>query len=380
MRIVLYLVFFAISRSLVIKAPFTNAPIKTKGAAQITGSKIELTQDNPSQRGLVYVTRRVISDFFNVTFSFQSMSPTSARHGDGFGFWLTQENPQMGEALGFQDHWNGLGVLIDTYQNSNVEIPTIQLVVNDGKQKYSVERDGVNLFKRGCSPSIRRDIPQELAICYSDGEIKVFFNDKICTEFTYKLPRGVVVSASALCGELSDLHAILEIDVHDTTRSATHSISSQLTSDKIEKIKRSFTALELDGNKADNLKTIYGALTEADKSLETTQTFVNTRKTKLDEILAGLSGASKSGLPTNEIHSFIDQTTDQLSLLLNTIFDSQEAIQNMSFVVMRQNDGNSYVVGQLVFFDYLVMFNGVALLALLLYYIFKVHKKQVQLF
>lgn len=38
---------------------------------------------------------------------------------DGFGWWLVEEANQVGNFFGFIEKFNGVGIVVDTYDNDN---------------------------------------------------------------------------------------------------------------------------------------------------------------------------------------------------------------------------------------------------------------------
>jgi hypothetical protein len=57
-------------------------------------------------------------DAWSIEFEYKVHGRSTSLFGDGFAFWFTMEKFQPGgELLGGKDHWNGLVIAFDTYDN-----------------------------------------------------------------------------------------------------------------------------------------------------------------------------------------------------------------------------------------------------------------------
>lgn len=74
-------------------------------------------------------------------------------HGDGMAIWLTKERATTGVVFGSTDHFNGLGVFIDTYKNQRpgIVFPYVMAMMGNGTVSYDKEHDGKDNEIAGCS-------------------------------------------------------------------------------------------------------------------------------------------------------------------------------------------------------------------------------------
>ncbi|EKE41661.1 hypothetical protein ENUP19_0149G0006 [Entamoeba nuttalli] len=347
-----------------------------KGDAYTNGRYMYITADKKSQKGMVSLKKRIISDYFNVTYEFSLLSISNKKHGDGMAFWLTPEQLDIGTALGGQEQWKGLAIFVDTFQNSYASIPSIQLIYNDGTLTYEPKRDGIDISKRTCSFTIDRNSPQRLTVNYINGKINIDFNNEQCTYYNQKLPKGLVVSVSGLTGELSDTQILNSIEIEDITPSTTHNINPHYIGINLDSITREFTALELGRESSYNLKIIYDTIHEIDKSTAITKKFVIARQQQLNKILESLENVPK-GLPTKAIDQFISTTTIQLGNLYD-LYESMRQTADDLLERIRKNTilQEKIVVNKLTIWDYLLFLNGIILASVLVYITLKVIHSQ----
>ena len=87
----------------------------------MVGEHVILTTDTQSQDGWLWSKQPILSKSFVAEFEF-SVSFKGAISGDGFAFWITSESEIAGPVFGNQDHFNGLGIMFDTYANSRARV------------------------------------------------------------------------------------------------------------------------------------------------------------------------------------------------------------------------------------------------------------------
>ncbi|KAH3731546.1 ERGIC-53 protein [Pelomyxa schiedti] len=211
------------------------------GDASIYDKYVRLVPDRQSKRGSFWNMQPVDLADWQVEFSFRihGVSPTGA---DGLAFWYADEPAVPGTLFGNKELFNGLGVVVDTYDNDGKGIhPYIFGLVNDGTHKFS-ERDHDHRdhtdpsYKtttdmndtgelNGCTVKLRNQaMPSLLQITYLKKTLSV--NYKLTANAEWKqcftvedltLAPGGFFGFSAATGDLADNHDIYDI----TTRSFT---------------------------------------------------------------------------------------------------------------------------------------------------------------
>ncbi|KAL8965169.1 MAG: hypothetical protein Q9197_006645, partial [Variospora fuerteventurae] len=74
-------------------------------------------------------------------------------HGDGMAIWLTKQRAQTGPVFGSVDHFEGLGIFIDTYKNQRpgVVFPYVMAMLGNASVTYDKDHDGKENEIGGCS-------------------------------------------------------------------------------------------------------------------------------------------------------------------------------------------------------------------------------------
>ncbi|KXN66922.1 concanavalin A-like lectin/glucanase [Conidiobolus coronatus NRRL 28638] len=189
-------------------------------------SHIRLTADKPSKQGYIWSTKTLPKQNWKVEFEFKVTGAGSTISGDGFAFWATEERMVPGPVFGSKDNFKGLGVFFDTYSNgyhSDFTFPYIFGFIGDGVTQYSLSDDGVNQNIGNCSISIRnKSYVTKATVIYVRGKFLIvaiqdeesgkprncFYNKGVT------LPDRLYMGFSALTGQLSDNHDILNVKTY----------------------------------------------------------------------------------------------------------------------------------------------------------------------
>ncbi|KAI4212130.1 MAG: hypothetical protein LQ351_005160 [Letrouitia transgressa] len=145
-------------------------------------------------------------------------------HGDGMAIWLTKERATTGVVFGSTDHFNGLGVFIDTYKNQRpgIVFPYVMAMMGNGTVSYDKEHDGKDNEIAGCSARGLRtaSVPTKIRLTYfQETSLKVDLHYKSEDEWTecfetgpLTLPSVAYLGFSAETGELHDNHDVISVD------------------------------------------------------------------------------------------------------------------------------------------------------------------------
>ncbi|KAJ2084465.1 hypothetical protein GGI09_007251 [Coemansia sp. S100] len=187
-----------------------------------TASHIRLTPDAPSRIGWVWSTMSLPNDYWKIEFDFKIGGKGGYLYGDGMGFFVTKERASSGPVFGNRDYFNGLGVFFDTYANGKHEfsLPFIMGMLGDGKTPYDGSHDG-GANRLGMCEAYFRNLREHsrASVTYLRGkfvqvQIQLQPNEKWTDCFTISnvtLPENPYLGFTALTGDISDNHDLLEV-------------------------------------------------------------------------------------------------------------------------------------------------------------------------
>ena len=229
------------ARSHSLYAPYTELELSSKywdfgqDAVVFTQSGVRLTPDMQSRRGWLW-SKEMISGSFEVDVEFKMHGENKGLAGDGMAFWMVEDKYENGEALGFKTAWNGIGVILDTYnngKNNDIFRPHyVQAVYNDRSKYYNKNTDGVEMTIGGCSKPLRNmDKATRMRVTYIENQkIQLFMNKdawadwELCFEkdlSTMKMPKELYFGFTAETGGLTDNHDIVAINTNKITAKVT---------------------------------------------------------------------------------------------------------------------------------------------------------------
>ncbi|GJJ78618.1 hypothetical protein EMPS_10977 [Entomortierella parvispora] len=188
-----------------------------------TNRHVRLTQDMPSQSGWLWSRLPLEVSNFQIEFEFAVGGKGDNLFGDGFAVWLTKERAEPGPVFGSRDHFEGLGIFFDTYENgrSPHTFPYVLAMMGDGRTKYDNDNDGSNNKLGGCESNFRgRTETTKGRLTYSRDTSSL--NLKIQTQFwdqwddcftlqDIKLPELPYLGFTAHTGEVHDNHDIVSV-------------------------------------------------------------------------------------------------------------------------------------------------------------------------
>jgi len=118
---------------------------------------VRLVSDQPSQSGWIFSRIPLSATNWEIEVEF-SVHGKRNLFGDGMGIFVTKERATQGPVFGFQDKFEGLAILVDTYRNNRpgTVFPYIMGMIGDGKTAYDKDNDGKSNEIGGCSVSYHR--------------------------------------------------------------------------------------------------------------------------------------------------------------------------------------------------------------------------------
>lgn len=130
----------------------------THDAAVAKDSQVSLIPSVPAKRGQLWNTLPILTDSFEIEFTFEVAggpgAPGVASSGQartpGFAFWVVAEHPpQLGSGplpeewafFGHSRRFRGLGVFFSNLERGTKENPSITGAISDGSKEWTLERD-----------------------------------------------------------------------------------------------------------------------------------------------------------------------------------------------------------------------------------------------
>lgn len=217
--------------------PFHSGPNEAllhweaKGAAILTsspdvgGDVVRLTPAVQGRSGIMVNTIRTNSNDFSGYIDFEvRTSKSSHEAADGFGFWFLRDSPALGPAMGINEKFVGLGVVVDTFANTrSTRVPYVYGLVNDGTRAWDFSSDGA---KQQLTPGCRAELdrPMRMYVSYeaAAGTLKVAMSQATahahwyhCFEATnVHLPfSGGLFAVSAETGHFFATHDVAAVQI-----------------------------------------------------------------------------------------------------------------------------------------------------------------------
>jgi len=187
---------------------------------------VRLTPDLPDRQGWIWGQEPVELERWEAIFALK-ISGKGRIHGDGVAFWWTKTSMRPGPIFGSVNQWEGLAILIDTYDNDhNGKHPYLSAFWNDGSTEWDHDNDGGDAAEIGCKikPNFRNKGAIQVVVSYFVDTLQVLIFDEEkekwydCLNMT--LPKDLDTNEnyfgfSASTGSVSDNYDILSFEVYD---------------------------------------------------------------------------------------------------------------------------------------------------------------------
>lgn len=148
------------------------------GSAVVTSSGgrdvVRLVNGGQALQGLLMSTMHTETNNFNGYFDVTITShASSAEAADGMGFFFADSQMGVGSAMGIDEQFRGLGIVIDTFSNSrSVKVPYVYAFVSDGQKPWNPNSDGKDMeLTAGCK--IPMNTPVRLFVQLLDSNLSV---------------------------------------------------------------------------------------------------------------------------------------------------------------------------------------------------------------
>lgn len=149
------------------------------------------------------------------------MSGKSRIGADGMAIWYTQDKGTQGRVFGASDGWNGLMIMLDSFDNnSKQDNPLVAVIKNDGTQSFDHQNDGEHQILGSCRRDYRNKVyPVKLKIIYRNRNLVLLYDQgltdfedyEVCAKISdIDLPSNGYFGVSAATGGLADDHDVLK--------------------------------------------------------------------------------------------------------------------------------------------------------------------------
>lgn len=199
------------------------------GDTVITDQVIRLTPDRQSKRGTLWNTvpwsppRDDKKGYFELIFEFHVHGQGTKLYGDGLALWYTRRIHQPGPVFGSADHFDGLGIMFDTYSNvQQGHSQYISVIFGDGKTGYEHDKDGGDAKLAGCAVDFRGQ-KMDVKLIYDKELLRMYTGkpnegwEECFIVRRVKLDPGGFFGLSAATGDLADNHDVVSFKVSDPT-------------------------------------------------------------------------------------------------------------------------------------------------------------------
>ena len=201
---------------------------RTYGTAVVNNNFIRLTPDRQSKKGALWSRRSVNVPNFSAILKFRISGQGKNFFGDGIGMWIVQQSYYSeGNLHGFQEKFVGVGIIFDTFKNTEniASHRDVTVLVNDGTKTYEMMTEKV----QGCNTNVRYHAERadfsvldasRAKINVDDTKLEVWIDAKNSNEWEscvtiprLNLPAGCLsksyIGVTATTGQLADNHDII---------------------------------------------------------------------------------------------------------------------------------------------------------------------------
>ncbi|XP_043536200.1 protein ERGIC-53-like [Chiloscyllium plagiosum] len=227
------------------------------GNALPSSERIRVVPSMKSQSGSVWTKSNAAFENWEIEVSFR-ISGRNRIGADGLAIWYTREKGPTGPVYGAVDHWDGVGIFLDTYDNDGkMNNPAILVVGNDGRLTYDHLNDGGSQTLGSCFRDYRniyhavrirvRYYQKTLQVHLNMGQTDLDESYELCTEVKdMNLPSSGYFGISAATGGVADDHDVLSFLTFSLTEPGTMDPSSQLPSVEQEEYQKEYERFEKD--------------------------------------------------------------------------------------------------------------------------------------
>ncbi|XP_038640201.1 protein ERGIC-53-like [Scyliorhinus canicula] len=227
------------------------------GSALPSAERIRVVPSLRSQSGSVWTKNNFAFESWEVEVSFR-INGRNRVGADGLAIWYTRERGPMGPVYGAADHWDGVGIFFDSYDNDGrVNNPAILVVGNDGQLAYDHPNDGRTQALGSCFRDYRNSYrPVGVRVRYYQKTLQLYLNlgvtdfdenYEFCAEVRdMNLPSSGYFGVSAATGGVADDHDVLSFLAFSLTQPGAMDASNQMLNKEHEEYQKEYERFEKD--------------------------------------------------------------------------------------------------------------------------------------
>ena len=191
------------------------------GNAIASEELVRITPSLHSKKGQLWSKSLTTFDWWEVDLIFR-VTGKGRIGADGLAFWYTDRKYPEGPVFGSSDHWNGLAIFFDSFDNDGKgNNPYVMAMLNDGTKTYDHNSDGISQQLQGCLRDFRnKPYPVRAKIEYYRNVLSVMIhsgntNNDDDYELCFRvenvfLPQYGHFGITAATGGLADDHDVLK--------------------------------------------------------------------------------------------------------------------------------------------------------------------------
>jgi mannose-binding lectin 2 len=150
---------------------------RASGTAVVNNNFVRLTPDRQSKKGALWSRKAVGVPNMSSILKFRISGQGKLFFGDGIGWWIVQQSYyNEGDLHGFQEKYVGIGIIFDTFKNTEnlANHRDITVLVNDGTKTYEMMTQQV----QGCNTNIRYHAQRADFSVLDSSRAKIVLNDQ----------------------------------------------------------------------------------------------------------------------------------------------------------------------------------------------------------
>lgn len=238
------------------------------GSTIVSEEMVRITPSLRSKKGQIWSKYATNFEWWEAEFTFR-VNGKGRIGADGLAFWYTDQRQPEGPVFGSADHWRGLALFFDSFDNDNKgNNPYVMAMVNDGTKSYDHNTDGINQQLSGCLRDFRnKPFPARARIEYYHNVLTVMFHSgNTNNEQDYELclraenvflPQYGHFGITAATGGLADDHDVLKFLTYSIVpQSQAQAKQQQMSEQERNQIQHDFDAFKdkLDKQREEFLK------------------------------------------------------------------------------------------------------------------------------
>jgi mannose-binding lectin 2 len=208
---------------------------RASGTTIVNNNFIRLTPDRQSKKGALWSRKSIGVPNLSSVLKFRISGQGKNFFGDGLALWIVQDGYYVeGEVHGFKEKFVGIGIIFDTFRNTErlSAHRDVTVLINDGTKTYEMMTENVI----GCDTNVRYHADRadfsvtdasRAKVVLNDTSLDIFIDPRNVNEWTFcasipalGLPpqwlQRAHIGMTATTGQLADNHDVLYLKTFST--------------------------------------------------------------------------------------------------------------------------------------------------------------------